>query len=361
MNIDKFCQKYKSLELKPIEELCDDWEKEREIENFLNINITAGVTVADYLIGDRSLDQISPELFSGFIEARKQGRFSSYDDLRGDMLTDLKKGKSIDGIVNNVKGKIGELHFKEEMNSLGINAELSRDLTQEGWDLRVPRDDYTEYIQVKTYGFHRAEDVINEIKKVLKKVSMGDIKDGDTRINHINFAVPCDLSEEVKEKVVEMGLDIKIYDFDLTADQAAKIVRDGYDNIQIPAFSNFFNELFYSSASVLALNAAAQAFLEYRRSKDINNILSFKILLDSIEPTLISSGSISTGMMTEAMVNRISMIGGLPTFILVFTTTIATREFLKRVAKRQEYVSWMTEQINHTRNLNLELEQINTI
>ena len=360
MTIEEFYLKNKEEDIKPIEEICENWEKEKQIEDFLNVSITSGVTVGDYFMGDRMLDQISTELLEGFKHSLTRHNFQTYDQLREYMMKKAREpdgGGIILGLINNVKGKLGELKFKEEINELGLNAELSPLANQKGWDIKIPREDYNEYIQVKTRG--DADEVIREIREVNNQLIKNEIMDGSLKVDEINFAVPRNILDELKNKLSELDIDNKIYDFDLTSDEAAQIVRDGFDNVEILAFSNFFQELLKSSATVFALNSLAQAFLTYRRSKDLNQIISSKTLINSIEPTLISTGSISSGLITESMLNQISMIGGLPTFFLTFSTTLATREILKRVARRQDYVTWMMDQIKHTNNLVLNLESLN--
>jgi len=354
MNIEEFYKKYNNVNTKPIKDTCEKWEKEKQIEDFLNLSITGGVTVGDYFTGDRTLDQISPDLFEGFKESMPRKDFQSYDDLREYLIENSTKQAAI---TNNVKGKLGELKFIEERKKLGINAELAPLGNQEGWDIKIDRGDYIEYVQCKTYS--DVDDVMNKILELNNKLANREITDGSMVLDKINFAVPNNISDEVRTKVSDLNLDNKIYEFNLTADEAAQFVKDGFSNVEIFAFSNFFQELFKSSISVFALNSLAQAFLTYRRSKDLNQIISRKTFIDSIEPSLISSGSISSGLITESMLNQISMIGGLPTFVLTFSTTLATREILKRVARRQDYVSWMIDQIKHTNNLVLNLESLN--
>ncbi|MCH8351518.1 MAG: hypothetical protein IIB29_14790 [Chloroflexi bacterium] len=129
--------------------------------------------------------------------------------------------------------------------------------------------------------------------------------------------------------------------------EAADVVQTGFDNVGPEALSNLFGELFGASVAVAALHGLVNAFLVYKGAKAADRFLA-----DTVEQTAVSTGAIAAGLSLELVLNQISMIGGPPTYALVFCTSMATRAVLKRVARRQDYVSWLRVQNAHLASLN---------
>ena len=105
--------------------------------------------------------------------------------------------------------------------------------------------------------------------------------------------------------------------------------------------------MFGASVAVAALHDLVNAFLIYKGAKAADRFLA-----DTVEQTAISTGAIAAGLSLELVLNQISLIGGPPTYALVFCTSVATRGILRRVARRQDYVSWLRAQNTHLGSLN---------
>jgi hypothetical protein len=336
MNIEEFCARFHIEAHRPIESICDRWEKEKQVDDFLGMEISSGIMIADLLIGDGSLDQVSPTLRDAF-EGLMKEKADSYSKIHQILLDKLERGdKSVLGLVNKVKGQIGEEIFKDTCTKEGISATLASSGSQEGWDVAVDQGDgVTQYVQVKMYS--NTNEVIKEIKKVEAKVRAGVVfgEDG-VPVTNIDFAVPSDIAPAVKTKLAELDIDIDIIPIDATADEVAGIVQEGFDNMGPAAMENFFGELLGSAATATAIHAVTNAFLVYKGSK-----ASEAFLADTIKSSSVSVVGFASGMSVEMILNQIAWIGGPPTCALVFATSFSTRAIAKRVLKRGDSTAWV--------------------
>ena len=330
--------------------ICDRWDKEEELDNLLHSSVGSGVVLGDLLVGDGLNDQISAELRDGFAELMGK-KADSYDEVRTILLEKLQDGDSaVFGLVNKIKGQIGENEFLQEAHAAGLNARLAGLGNQEGWDVAIDyADGTTRYVQVKMSS--NAGGVVRHMQDVSQKLAGGEaISDGDRVVKAIDFAVPANIAEEVRSRASELGIDTNVFAIDMTAAEAADVVQTGFDNVGPEALSNLFGELFGASVAVAALHGLANAFLVYKGAKAADRFLT-----DTVEQTAISTGAIAAGLGLELVLNQISMIGGPPSYALVFCTSMATRAVLKRVARRQDYVSWLRVQNAHLASLNNQL------
>lgn len=345
MKIDEFYEKYNTKDIFSAEFLTDKWEKETAVDNFLNSTVTGSVTVTNLLIGDKMLDQVSPQLLEALQNSLSK-KPQSYDEARNYLLKKLEDGdKSVFGNINNIKGKIGELEFKSIAEEAGLNVRLAPSLNQQGWDAAIDHPDYTEYIQVKMYS--DPNQVEYAVKNLQEQLEEGLIKDEGNVISKVTFAIPDNIVEETSTTLKDAGLNVKLRSIPLSSAEAAEIVQDGFDNVDILAISNFFEELFTNSAVSFGLYSSinlAKAFLDYKNSKNINELL-FNPLSSSIKPTVISSGAYSAGMLAESILNQIAFLGGIPSYVLIFTTTMSTRAIIYRIAQRQSYVEGLERDI----------------
>lgn len=336
MNIQDFCSRFSSVSVIPAEQICDQWEKEKQIDDFLGMEVFAGNVVADLLIGDGILDQISPQLRDGFAQLMKE-KADSYDEIRQILLYKIGKGDaSLLGIVNKIKGQIGENQFIKECAHNGIHAHLADLGNQEAWDVAVEKGNgITQYVQVKMYG--DSSNVFNKIREVQEKLDAGTIfgQDGET-IHSIDFAVPKDIADEVRHKVIESGININILPIEMSADEAASIVQTGIENIGPESFEHFFGELLGSGLTTTALHAIVNGFLVYKGSKDMSAFWG-----DTLKSSAISLTGLTAGMGAEAVLNNIVLLGGFPKFALVFAASFTTRAIAKRLLKRNDMVLWI--------------------
>ena len=91
--------------------------------------------------------------------------------------------------------------------------------------MKVPRDGFDEYIQVKVYS--DPDGVIEKIKEVNEKVLEGGIEN----VDQVNFAVNSDIYESVKEAAEKSGLKNKIYDLGASRDDLRDALISGVNTI----------------------------------------------------------------------------------------------------------------------------------
>ncbi len=346
ITIEEFHDRYSGGQTQTIGTICDGWEKEEGLDNLLQTTVGAGVVLGDLLIGDGLNDQISPELLDGYAKLMGQ-KADSYNEVRTILLDKLQDGDSATfGLINKIKGQIGENQFIKEAQTAGLSARLATLGNQEAWDVAIDRaNGTTQYVQVKMYG--DAGGVVRHMQDVTQKLAEGaDITDGDRVVKAIDFAVPANICKEVCAQSAELGIDVNVIPINMTAAEAAEVVQTGFDNVGPGSLSNFFGELFGTTVTVAVVHGLVNAFLVYKGAKTADSFLA-----DTVEETAVSTGAIAVGMSLEAVLNQISMIGGPPTYALVFCTSMATRGILRRVARRQDYVSWLRVQNAHLRSL----------
>ena len=347
MTIAEFYDRYSEVPTQSFREICAKWDKEEELDNLLQTAVGASVVLGDLLVGDALNDQISPELLDGFAELMGQ-KADSYDEVRNILRDKLQDGDSaVFGLINKIKGQIGENQFMQAAQVAGLNARLAQLGNQEAWDIAIDNaDGTTQYIQVKMYS--DAGGVVRHMQDVNQKLAGGVvISDGDRVVGAIDFAVPANIADEVGARAAELVIVTNVIRIDMTAAEAKDVVQSGFDNVGPEALSNLFGELFGAGVSVAALHGLVNAFLVYKGAKAADRFLA-----DTVEQTAVSTGAIAAGLSLELVLNHISMIGGPPTYALVFCTTMATRGVLMRVARRQDYVSWLRVQNAHLASLN---------
>ena len=346
ITIAEFYDRYSNSFTQSFRTICVEWDKEDELGDLLQTAVGGGAVLGDLLVGDGLNDQISPELLDGFAKLMGQ-KADSYDEVRSILLDKLQDGDSaVFGLINKIKGQIGENRFLQESQAAGLNARLADLGNQEAWDVaRDHVDGTTQYIQVKMYS--DADGVVRHMQDVSHKLAGGEISDGDRVVEAIDFAVPANIAEEVRTRAAELGIDANVTAIDMTAAEAAEVVQTGFDNVGPEALSNLFEELFGATIAVAALHGLVNAFLVYKGAKAADRFLA-----DTVEHTAISTGAIAAGLSLELVLNQISIVGGPPMYALVFCTSIATRAVLKRVARRQDYVSWLRVQNAHLASLN---------
>ena len=345
--ISEFYDRYSDGPTQSFRTICARWDIEEELGNLLQTAVGAGVLLGDLLVGDGLNDQISPELLDGFAELMGQ-KADSYDEIRNILLDKLQDGNSaVFGLINKIKGQIGENQFMQEALATGLNVRLAELGNQEAWDVAIDNaDGTTRYIQVKMYS--DAGGAVRQMQDVSQKLDDGVvISDGGRVVDAIDFAVPANIEEEVRARAAELGLDANVISISMTAAEAGDVVQTGFDNVGPEALTNLFRELFGASVAVAALHGLVNAFLIYKGAKAANRFLA-----DTVQQTAVSTGAIAAGMSLELVLRQISVIGGPPTYALVFCTSMATRGVLKRVARRQDYVSWLRVQNAHLASIN---------
>jgi hypothetical protein len=345
MDIKSFMEQNKYSDNEDTETILNDWKKEKEVDALLGVTITGGVTLGDALIGDGLNDQISDELYAGF-KGLMGDKINSYDDVRNILVEKIDLGdSSVLGLINKIKGQLGENAFLAEANQLGINAKLAESGSQEGWDVAIEKAGEMQFVQVKLYSDPNA--VINEISKVNDKIADGSLLYNGAPIEQIDFAVPENIYDEVAVAVAEKGLNVEVIKFGMTAEEGKDIVLEGVENVDALIMGNFFEELIGTALpTTFALHGLVNAFLVYKGAKEMDSLLSDTALQSSM--STLAAGS---GLAVEALIQKISFIGGLPTFLLAVSVSMATRAVISRVVNRNDYVSWMAEENEKTKEM----------
>lgn len=336
--VDEFCNAHGTGEINKIDAVVEQWVHERDVDEFLETPVGSGVVLGDLICGDGLQDSISPELYEGFSELMKD-KAASYTAVRQILLEKLGHGDaSVRGLISKIQGQIGENSFLEHV---GPHARLAASGSQEGWDVAVTHPgEVTQYVQVKTYS--NANGVMQHIRDVQEKLADGNIFDGDTLVQRIDFAVPEDIVGEVQSKVAAAGLDVDILTIPITSDEARQVVEEGVANVGPEALSGFFGELLGGTLTAAALHGAVNAFLVYKGAKDRSQFFS-----DTVYSTGITSGGLAAAFATEAMFQKLSasaaFLGGPPAFVATFAAGVTTRMYLSRVAERRDVAGRLTD------------------
>ena len=336
MNIEEFCEKYQNGK-KEIKSIMCQWE----LDSLLHTQVSSGVILADLLIGDGLLDQISPELQDAFTKLMGENA-ESYSQIKQILYEKLENGDaSVLGLVNKIKGQVGENQFIEELGN-DVTARLADSSNQEAWDVAIDHDGWTQYVQVKMHS--DADSVVHHIKEIQNKLENGPtIYDGEKIVQKIDFAIPEDIREEVVQKIPGLGVDI--LPIQMSAADAANVVMDGVNNIDQGALENSFGELLGIAAVAGAMHALITASLIYKGGKQREGALS-----DIAKNTTTTAGGAIAGLCTEVLLQKIAITTG-PTGVIVFATSMGTRAVLKRLIERTDYVTYLE-------NENKELEKL---
>ena len=351
MNIQDFHSRFSRDTLTPAEQVCDHWEKEKQVDDFLGTEVFAGAVVADLLTGDGMLDQISTQLREGFSQLMGS-KADSYNEIRQILLDKISGGDaSVLGLVNKIKGQLGENQFLRECAHNGIHAHLAELGNQEAWDVAVDKGNgVTQYVQVKMYSDPGR--VVEKIRDVQGKLENGSVMgQAGEAVHTIDFAVPEDIADEVHRRVAEAGLDVNILPIEMSADDAASVVQGGIDNVGPECLEHFFGELLGSALTTTALHAITNGFLVYKGAKDASAFWG-----DTLRSSSVSLTGLTAGMTAEAILHKVAWLGGFPTFALVFATSFTTRAIAKRLLKRGDLVKWLRAE---NRNLDVTIYGLN--
>ncbi len=346
VNIKKFMDMH---ELMTMAKAFKRWMLEIEIRAFLNYSIGGGVVIGDLLIGGGVRGKISPELVAGF-QNLMGDEADSISELESILLEKLVAGdKSVLGMINKIKGQIGEDHLISAARDMGLDARLAESGSQEGWDIAVGDgvDHAKQYIQVKAY--ESADAVIHHMREVADKVNAGAITDGDTVVRAIDFAVPHDIYDEVVQKAVGLGSSANIIPLDLTAAEAGEIVQQGFDAVGRSSFDEILSRLAIGSGTAVALHAVMTAYLMRKRSEESRSFLK-----DVSTQGVISSGGIATALLTETTLKVLGFAtGSIPAIGAIVLTSMAARGVFRRILSREHYAEWLIRQTEHIRKLSL--------
>jgi hypothetical protein len=345
MNIEAFCARHGRGEQKRIESVVGRWNRERELDALLHTHVGAGVILGDLLVGDGLLDQVSPELKDAFSELMGE-KADSFNKVRQILLDKLENGdSSVLGLVNKIKGQVGENRFIEELGG-SVNARLAAMGNQEAWDVAIDHDWGTQYVQVKMHS--GADGVIRHMKEIDSKLSDGHlIYDGESVVKKIDFAVPENIADEVTRKAQALGLDINVISIRMNASEAADVVWDGVNNVGPKALENFFDEILSLSGNAALLHGLATSFLIYKSAKQRDEIVG-----DITQNTAITAGGFCVGGSIELLLHKVGFITAGPAGVLVLASALSTCAILRRLMERTDCVQFLRSEIEALRSLN---------
>lgn len=351
MNADQFCAEFDSSGAQPsrIEDVLDRWNSERQMhktDDTLGMEALIAVLVADANIGDGLLDQISPELLQAFI-ARRGDSLDSYDEIRAYLQEMIARGDhSVDGVVSQIKGQIGELVFKEEA---GGRAYLAHATNQEAWDVAIPHaHGVTEYVQVKIY--QSADHAVKMMREVQQKVDTGIIHDGGNTVGHINFAVNEDIVEAVRAKAAlypELS-GVNVYSIPLSDGNATSIVTDGFNNVGPDQLSHLFNEWFGGTLTVACIHGMVNAFLVYKGSKTVAAATEAAVRSTALSTPGVAAASGTAFLLAKT---KIALISGHPVIAAVAAGMLARAVTKQWYEARETTASVLQREAMHTGRL----------
>lgn len=328
MDADRFCRDFESTGrgARNIDTVLDDWSRnsrKRTAEDYLGFEAFIALLVADANVGDGLLDQISPELLVAFT-ARRGESLNSYDEVRSYLQQMLARGDhSVEGVVSQIKGQIGELVFKDQA---GGHAYLATSTNQEAWDVAIPHaHEATQYVQVKIY--HSAGAVIDKMQEVNRAVAEKAITDGGNTVHHIDFAINQDIVGEVLRKQAQYPelAGIKVYAIPISNTDATGVVVDGFNNVGPNEIVHLFDEWFAGSISAACLHAMANAFLVYKGSKTVGTATEATVVSTAVSAPGIAAAQLAAWLATNT---KLAFISGHPVIAAV-TAGMLTRAVAK--------------------------------
>jgi hypothetical protein len=322
------------------------WLLEKEVQDFLHLNVTGGIILVDVLTGHGMLDTISPQLLAA-CKNLMGDKIASADQINQMLVDRMMEGDaSVLGFINKIKGQIGEDVFVDTANHAGLSAHLADLRNQEAWDVAVTsHDGVTEYIQVKTMASPDA--VIEHMKSVAAKVAEGTIKDGanGATVHDISFAVPEDIFQAVHDKALAAGLATKVISFPLPAADAAQMVQDGFDNAAYLGLGNFFQQLAGGMLTATVLHSLVHAYLLHKGACKAENMLG-----EVSSKVALSGGGIAAGLGMESLLKGLGVAtGSLPAVAVIMATSLSVRGLLRRIASRRDYEHWIAHDITMMR------------
>lgn len=340
VTMDEFRQRHRDATVRPMEQLATRWERQAQLDQLLGTSVAGGVTLGDLMIGDGLRDQVSPDLFQAF-HALMGEKAQSYDQVRQILLDRMEDGPaSVFGMINKIKGQVGENWFIDQAQALGLEARLAESGSQEAWDVAVDRaDGAAQYVQVKMY--QDPVGIVEHIQDVQAKLQVpGQITDGERAVEAIDFAIPANTVEPVQAQLPELGLEqVNLIPMEGSTGEAGDVVQAGFDHVGPEALEHLFGQLLGAGISAAALHGLVHGFLIYKGAKSASSFLS-----ETVSQTGLTISGIAAGMGVEAVLSKLAFVGGVPTYVLVLSTSITTRAVLQRVLSRRGYVDWLAEQ-----------------
>lgn len=316
------------------------WVLEKDVRDFLHLSVGGGVVLADVLTGHGVHDTISPQLWDACQNLMRE-KAGSADQLCDILVDKMMLGDAATlGYINKIKGQVGEDVFLESAQQAGFSARLADLGNQEAWDVAVTSktDGLTEYVQVKTMA--SPDNVLGHMQTVADKLAAGKIMDGNIPVHDITFAVPDDIYDAVVQKAVAAGLPTKITSFPLSAQDAAQVVQDGFDNVAYFGIGNALQQLAGGMLTAAVLHTLVHAYLLHKGACR-SEVMLKKVGVE----TALSGGGIAAALGMETLLKSVGVAtGSLPAVAVIMATALSVRGMLRRIALRSGYKIWLEQE-----------------
>lgn len=238
-----------------IDDFLDKAIRAQRKEELLETTIVGSYTLIDALDGQVKDPKIA-EAVKETLKELSPGKFANETAMQEYFKGMIERGdKSVEGVINKLKGTLGELEFKHHLGDDIVR--LSNSGSQKGWDLAINRDGVEEYVQVKMYN--NAVGVIDKMEEVAEQLKNGEIlNDTGEVIEKIDFAVGNDVYQDLKNLDVESRFGVKLYEVPISSEEAAApIAKDISD---LTGWNEFFDQLGLP-VTAIAITGLRNAFL----------------------------------------------------------------------------------------------------
>lgn len=338
MKIEEFKSKYGNGAVGKMSELLKNSVKRRRADDLLGVEITAGLTLADLLSEGRLNDAPISNEVKETLSALMGDKVDTRDEAISFFRAMVEKGDaSAEGLVNKLKGTLGELKFQE---SFGDGIQLAQSGSQEGFDL-ITNDG--KFIQVKMY--QSSEGVIDAIEKNADKIANHEILYDGQYVEQIDYAVSSNIYEELKSQGVEAEYGIELHEVPMTAEEAGNVIRD---EINEAAWEGFFSNALGVTITAGALHGAINAYMYAFKEKAVEDAIK-----DTVKSTGMTVASVSVGYVAEGI-----CMGLIPPLapLVALGTSVGTRFYLRGISRKCDLQEDIYKNRNHLQELVGKLE-----
>jgi len=340
MKIEEFKRKYNNGVVGKMSELFKSSVRRRRADDLLGVEITAGLTLADLLSEGRLNDTPVSNEVKKTLSALMGDKVGTQDEAISYFRAMVEKGDaSAEGLVNKLKGTLGELKFQE---SFGDGIQLSQSGSQEGFDL-ITNDG--KFIQVKMY--QGPEGVIDAIEKNAEKIANHEIIHDGQYVEQIDYAVSSNIYEELKSQGVEAEYGIELHEVPMTAEEAGNVIRD---EINEAAWEGFFNNALGVTVTAGALHGAINAYMYAFNEKAVEDAIK-----DTVKSTGMTVAAVSVGYIAEGIC--MGLIPPLAPFVAL-GSSVGTRFYLRGITKKCDFQEDISKNSEHLQQLVEKLEYL---
>ena len=299
-------------------------QKQKEVDYLLSVVIGEGRTLLDHLMSKDLASQIDANLYTAFVDLIGE-EINSYRDMRNSLLEQIENGESsVLGLINKIKGQIGQLAFAKQARQFGLQIELADANSNQGWDLAINEFSQPQFLQIKLD--HDDETIGNEIIRVTDKLAEGSVVYNNKIVERIDFAVPDYAYDLVVQNAYDENIDVHVLCFGRTEGKYFGL-------------AGLFADLFAPDLSWKELQNLVDAFLAYKGAKEIDAFLNDRKLQSSISTIHAGSGSLA-----NSVLRKISIAGGIPIGLLAPAVSRTAQTVATHTISGYRDMNWMTQQ-----------------